>query len=102
MTNDLVRALQVQRDDKSASQISVQRLRGRLGGRQGHVRASRFRNRLATEGLHWTNAGVRDCRVSPKLLSIEKGRFYESIEARFYEANRRWGIGRNSARKAGV
>ena len=30
-----VRALQVQRDDKSASQISVQRFRGRLGGRQG-------------------------------------------------------------------
>ena len=30
-----VRALQVLRDDKSASLVSVQRFRGRLGGRQG-------------------------------------------------------------------
>jgi hypothetical protein len=31
----LVRALQVLRDDKSASLVSVQRFRGKLGGRQG-------------------------------------------------------------------
>src|SRR4029453_9761340 len=31
----LVRALQVLRDDKSASMVSVQRFRGKLGGRQG-------------------------------------------------------------------
>jgi hypothetical protein len=31
----LVRALQVQRDDHSASLVSVQRFRGKLGGRQG-------------------------------------------------------------------
>ena len=30
-----VRALQVLRDDKSASQVSLQRFRGKLGGRQG-------------------------------------------------------------------
>lgn len=30
-----VRALQILRDDKSASQVSVQRFRGKLGGRQG-------------------------------------------------------------------
>jgi Protein of unknown function (DUF3224) len=30
-----VRALQVLRDDRSASMVSVQRFRGRLGGRQG-------------------------------------------------------------------
>jgi len=30
-----VRALQVQRDDKSASLVSVQRFKGKLGGRQG-------------------------------------------------------------------
>ncbi len=30
-----VRALQILRDDKSASLVSVQRFRGRLGGRQG-------------------------------------------------------------------
>lgn len=30
-----VRALQVLRDDKSASMVSVQRFRGKLGGRQG-------------------------------------------------------------------
>jgi hypothetical protein len=30
-----VRALQVQRDDKSASLVSVQRFNGKLGGRQG-------------------------------------------------------------------
>jgi Protein of unknown function (DUF3224) len=30
-----VRALQVQRDDHSASMVSVQRVRGKLGGRQG-------------------------------------------------------------------
>lgn len=30
-----VRALQVQRDDKSASMVSMQRFTGRLGGRQG-------------------------------------------------------------------
>jgi hypothetical protein len=30
-----VRAFQVLRDDKSASQVSVQRFRGKLGGRQG-------------------------------------------------------------------
>jgi hypothetical protein len=30
-----VRALQVQRNDKSASLVSVQRFRGKLGGRQG-------------------------------------------------------------------
>jgi hypothetical protein len=30
-----VRALQVQRDDRSASLVSVQRFRGKLGGRQG-------------------------------------------------------------------
>ena len=30
-----VRALQVLRDDKSASLVSVQRFRGKLGGRQG-------------------------------------------------------------------
>jgi Protein of unknown function (DUF3224) len=31
----LVRALQILRDDKSASMVSVQRFRGKLGGRQG-------------------------------------------------------------------
>jgi Protein of unknown function (DUF3224) len=31
----LVRALQVLRDDESASMVSVQRFRGKLGGRQG-------------------------------------------------------------------
>ncbi|PWT89372.1 MAG: hypothetical protein C5B56_07225 [Proteobacteria bacterium] len=31
----LVRALQIRRDDRSASMISVQRVRGRLGGREG-------------------------------------------------------------------
>ena len=31
----LVRALQVMRDDRSASMVSLQRFRGRLGGRQG-------------------------------------------------------------------
>lgn len=31
----LVRALQILRDDKSASLVSVQRFRGKLGGRQG-------------------------------------------------------------------
>jgi len=30
-----VRALQVQRDDKSTGLVSMQRLRGKLGGRQG-------------------------------------------------------------------
>ena len=30
-----VRALHLQRDDKSASLVSVQRFRGKLGGRQG-------------------------------------------------------------------
>ena len=30
-----VRALQLQRDDKSASQVSMQRFRGKLGGRPG-------------------------------------------------------------------
>ena len=30
-----VRALQVQRDDKSASMVSMQRISGKLGGRQG-------------------------------------------------------------------
>jgi hypothetical protein len=30
-----VRALQVQRADKSASQVSMQRFRGKLGGREG-------------------------------------------------------------------
>ena len=30
-----VRALQVQRDDRSASMVSVQRFRGKLGGRMG-------------------------------------------------------------------
>jgi hypothetical protein len=30
-----VRALQVQRDDKSASMVSMQRFSGKLGGRQG-------------------------------------------------------------------
>ena len=30
-----VRALQIQRDDKSASLVSMQRFRGKLGGRQG-------------------------------------------------------------------
>jgi len=30
-----VRALQLQRDDKSASMVSMQRFRGKLGGRQG-------------------------------------------------------------------
>src|SRR5215472_7252213 len=30
-----VRALQVQLDDKSARQVSIQRFRGKLGGRQG-------------------------------------------------------------------
>ena len=30
-----VRALQVRRDDRSASMVSMQRFRGRLGGRQG-------------------------------------------------------------------
>jgi hypothetical protein len=30
-----VRALQVQRDDRSASMVSLQRFRGKLGGRQG-------------------------------------------------------------------
>jgi len=30
-----VRALQVMRDDRSASMVSVQRFRGKLGGRQG-------------------------------------------------------------------
>ena len=30
-----VRALQVRRDDQSASMVSVQRFRGRMGGRQG-------------------------------------------------------------------
>jgi hypothetical protein len=31
----MVRALQLQRDDKSASQVSLQRFRGKLGGREG-------------------------------------------------------------------
>jgi hypothetical protein len=30
-----VRALQVRRDDRSASMVSMQRFRGKLGGRQG-------------------------------------------------------------------
>jgi hypothetical protein len=40
-----VRALQVLRDDKSASLVSVQRFRGQLGGRHGTFCAARFRNR---------------------------------------------------------
>jgi len=40
-----VRALQVLRDDRSACLVSVQRFHGKIGGRQGHLRASRFRNR---------------------------------------------------------
>ena len=31
----MVRALQLQRDDRSASMVSLQRFRGKLGGRQG-------------------------------------------------------------------
>jgi hypothetical protein len=33
--NSWVRALQILHDDKSASMVSMQRLRGKLGGRQG-------------------------------------------------------------------
>ena len=40
-----VRALQVLRDDRSACLVSAQRFSGKLGGRQGTLCASRFRNR---------------------------------------------------------
>lgn len=40
-----VRALQVLRSDRTASLVSVQRFHGKLGGREGKLRASRFRNR---------------------------------------------------------
>ena len=33
--DSVVRALQVQRDDHSASMVSIQRFRGKLGGREG-------------------------------------------------------------------
>ena len=40
-----VRALQVLRDDRSACLVSAQRFSGKLGGRQGTLCTSRFRNR---------------------------------------------------------
>jgi hypothetical protein len=87
-----VRALQVVRDDKSASMVSVQRFSGKLGGRQGTFvlqgsetieNARSRRNGLSSPGRGQVNFPGCAARAALK-ASLEKG-----------GPRQRWSIGSN-------